>query len=172
MWCAQTIISRGFFALKDTWTPTLVGTGAWLLTLPAYYLLTQRMGVRGLALASTIGIFLYAVVLFGILMRRTVGKKGVPEISEYVKMAAAGTAAACSGMFGLDFLSRWTSWETFTGSLVRFAAGGATVALIYFLCALLLRSKTARTIRSRKDMLRPPAVPNAPDPGEPPATGA
>ncbi len=172
MWCAQTIISRGFFALKDTWTPTLVGTGAWLLTLPAYYLLTQRMGVRGLALASTIGIFLYAVVLFGILMRRTVGRKGVPEISEYVKMAAAGAAAACSGMFGLDFLSRWTSWETFTGSLVRLAAGGATVALIYFLCALLLRSKTARTIRSRKDMLRPPAVPNAPDPGEPPATGA
>ena len=172
MWCAQTIISRGFFALKDTWTPTLVGTGAWLLTLPAYYWLTQRMGVRGLALASTIGIFLYAVVLFGILMRRTVGKKGVPEIYEYVKMAAAGAAAAYSGMFGLDFLSRWASWETFTGSLVRFAAGGATVALVYFLCALLLRSKTARTIRSRKDMLRPPPVPDAPEPGEPPATGA
>jgi putative peptidoglycan lipid II flippase len=180
MWCAQTIISRGFFALKDTWTPTLVGTGAWLLTLPAYYWLTQRMGVRGLALASTIGIFLYAVVLFGILMRRTVGRKGVPEIREYVKMAAAGAAAACSGIFGLDFLSRWASWETFTGSLVRFAAGGATVALVYFLCALLLRSKTARTIRSRKDMFRPPPVPDAPEPaeplapepGEPPATGA
>jgi hypothetical protein len=105
-------------------------------------------------------------------MRRTVGRKGVPEISEYVKMAAAGTVAACGGMFGLDFLSRWASWETFTGSLVRFAAGGATVAFIYFLCAVLLRSKTARTIRSRKDMLRPPAVPDAPDPGEPPATGA
>ena len=67
-WCAQSITSRGFFALKDTWTPTLVGTGAWLISLPAYYLLTQKMGVFGLALASSIGIFLHATGLYGILM--------------------------------------------------------------------------------------------------------
>jgi len=180
MWCAQTIIARGFFALKDTWTPTLVGTAAWLCTLPAYYWLTQRMGVRGLALASTIGIFLYAVVLFGILMGKTVRGKGLSEIPEYLKMAAAGAVAAFAGTAGLDFMSRWSPWETFTGSLVRFVAGGAAVALVYFLCALLLRSRTAGTIRSRKDLFRPPripgapepAVPLAPDPGDPPATGA
>jgi putative peptidoglycan lipid II flippase len=180
MWCVQTIVSRGFFALKDTWTPTLVGTGAWLCTLPVYYWLTQRMGVKGLALASTAGISLYAVVLYGILMGRTVGKKGVPEIGEYVKMAAAGVAAAFGGRYALDALVGWASWETFTGALTRFAAGGAAVAIIYYLCALLLRSKTARKIRSRKDLFRPPRGPDAPehgepiipDPGDPPATGA
>ena len=34
-WCAQAIVSRGFFAMRDTWTPTLVGTGAWIVALPA-----------------------------------------------------------------------------------------------------------------------------------------
>ncbi len=180
MWCAQTIVSRGFFALKDTWTPTLVGTGAWICSLPAYYWLTQRMGVRGLALASTIGIVLYAAVLYGILMRKTVGKSGIGEIAEYVKMAVAGWAAALAGEYYLDTLSRWTTWETVPGALIRFAAGGAAVALVYYLCAFLLRSKTARRIRGRGDLLRPPRPPAAPgageppvpEPGEPPATGA
>ena len=170
MWCAQTIVSRGFFALKDTWTPTLVGTGAWLCTLPVYYWLTQRMGVKGLALASTIGICLHAAVLFGILMKRTVGRKGVPEIGEYVKMALAGSAAAVGGTYGLDTLFQWASWETFTGSLTRFAAGGAAVGIIYYLSALVLRSRTARSIRARGDLLRPPRVPGSPEPGEPPGS--
>ncbi len=180
MWCAQAIVSRGFFALKDTWTPTLVGTGAWICSLPVYYLLTQRMGVRGLALASTTGIFLYAAVLYGILMGKTVGRKGVAEIAEYVKMAVAGGGAAFAGGYYMNALSRWTAWEAFTGALVRFAAGGATVALVFYLCAFLLRSKTARGIRGKKDIFHPPRDPGAPDhdkpffpaPGEPPTTGA
>ncbi len=171
LWCAQTIVSRGFFALKDTWTPTLVGTGAWLCTLPVYYWLTQRMGVKGLALASTIGIFLYAVVLFGILMGRTVGRKGVPEIVEYLKMGAAGAVAAVGGTYVLDLLSRWTSWETLTGALTRLVAGGAAVAILYYLGALLLRSRTARRIRGGKELFRPPRVPDSPEPAVPPAPG-
>jgi putative peptidoglycan lipid II flippase len=180
MWCAQTIVSRGFFAMKDTWTPTLVGTGAWLCTLPVYYWLTQRMGVKGLALASTIGIFLYGAVLFGILMGKTVGRKGVREIGEYVKMAVAGTAAAVGGQYFLDALSRYTLWETFPGALTRFAAGGAAVALFYVLSVLLLRSRTAKEIHGRRDLFRPPRLPDdgepgkplAPEPQDPPSTGA
>jgi len=180
MWCAQTIVSRGFFALKDTWTPTLVGTGAWLCTLPVYYWLTQRMGVRGLALASTIGISLYAVALFGILMGRTVGRKGVGEIGEYVKTAVAGVAAAFGGRYFLDAFFRWASWETFPGALTRLAAGGAAVLFVYALCAILLRSRTAREIRGREDLFRPPRFPDAgepdeplaPEPTDPPSTGA
>ena len=87
-----------------------------------------------------------------------VGRKGAPEIGEYVKMAIAGSAAALGGTYGLDMLSRWASWETFTGSLTRFAAGGAAVSLVYYLSALLLRSRTARSIRAKGDLFRPPRV--------------
>ncbi len=181
LWCAQAIVSRGFFALRDTWTPTIVGTGAFLLALPAYYFLAQTMGVAGLALASTAGIFVYAAVLYAILMRRTVGRKGVPDVVEYLKMAVAAVVAALAGSWGLGIASRWISWETFAGSAVRLAGAGAAVAAVFFLCALLLGCRTARSIHGRRDILHPPGrrppegppVPPAPAvPGDPPATGA
>ena len=177
-WCAQTIVARGFFAMKDTWTPTLVGTGAWLATIPAYYLLTQKMGVRGLALASTGGIVLYASTLYGILMARTVGSRGLSEVREYLKMILAGGGAAYAGVVLLDRLSRWFSWETLTGSSLRLAAGGTGVAVAYYLCGRLVRSRTVRSIRHRGDLLHPPRTAAAagsspvPGPDDPPATGA
>lgn len=176
-WCAQTIVARGFFAMKDTWTPTLVGTGAWLATIPAYYLLTQRMGVRGLALASTGGIVLYAAVLYGILMARTVGAKGVSALREYLKLILAGGGAAYAGGLLLDRLSRWFSWESLPGAVIRLAAGGAGIAAAYYLCGRLLRSRTVRSFRRRGDLLHPsrdgcPAGPTRPmGVDDPPATG-
>jgi putative peptidoglycan lipid II flippase len=168
-WCGQAIASRGFFALKDTWTPTLVGTGAWLLTLPAYYLLRQKLGVFGLALASSIGIFLHATALYGILMGKTVGKKGLGQILEFAKMALSAGAAALAGSHAMGIFSRWVSWETFPGAVLRFAAGGAVIAAAFFLCTLLLRSGTAKSIRRRRDVFHPPGAsgtelpPAAPD---------
>jgi len=155
-WCGQAIASRGFFALKDTWTPTLVGTGAWLLSLPAYYFLRQKLGVFGLALASSIGIFLHATALYGILMGKTVGRKGLGQVLEYAKMAVAGVVAALAGSYAIGISSRWVSWETLPGALVRIAAGGAVIAAVYFLCALLLGSSTAGSIKKKRDVLHPP----------------
>ncbi|MGE5753504.1 MAG: murein biosynthesis integral membrane protein MurJ [Deltaproteobacteria bacterium] len=157
-WCGQAIVSRGFFALKDTWTPTLVGTAAWLVSLPVYYLLRQKLGVFGLALASSFGIFLHTVALYGILMWKTVGKKGLGQILEYARMAAAGVAAAAAGTYALGISSRWVSWETLPGAILRLAAGGVAIAAVFFLCALLLGSRTARSIRKKRDVLHPPEV--------------
>lgn len=177
-WCAQTIVARGFFAMKDTWTPTLVGTGAWLATIPAYYMLSQRMGVRGLALASTGGIVLYALTLHGILMAKTVGTRGLSELREHLKLILAGGGAAYAGVVLLDRLSRWFSWESLPGAVVRLAAGGTGIAVAFYLCGRLVRSRTVRSIRRRGDLLHPPrtggaAGPSpAPGPDEPPVTGA
>jgi putative peptidoglycan lipid II flippase len=157
-WCAQAIVSRGFFAMRDTWTPTLVGTGAWIVALPAYYFLQQSYGVFGLALASTAGILLYAGALYGILMRRTVGRRGVPELAEYGKLALAAALAGTAGSFALGAASRFLAWETLFGSVVRLAGGSAAIGGIYFLAAFLFGSRTARTIHRRKDLLHPPGV--------------
>jgi putative peptidoglycan lipid II flippase len=169
-WCGQAIVSRGFFALKDTWTPTVVGTGAWLLSLPAYYLLRQKLGVFGLALASSIGIFLHATALYGILMEKTVGRKGLGQIPEYAIMAVSGVVAALGGWYAMGIFSRWISWETFPGAVIRCAAGGAVIAAAYFLCALLLGSRTARSIKRRRDVFHPPGAPEAETPLLPPGT--
>ncbi|MGE5246706.1 MAG: murein biosynthesis integral membrane protein MurJ [Verrucomicrobiota bacterium] len=156
-WCAQSIVSRGFFAMKDTWTPTIAGTAAWVVALPIYYLLQRSYGVFGLALASTAGILLYAGALYAILMRRTVGRKGIPELLEYGRMAAAAVLAAAAGRYLLSAAGRLVPWETAWGALTRFAAGTAVIGVVYFLVAFLAGSRTVRAVRRRRDLLHPPA---------------
>jgi peptidoglycan biosynthesis protein MviN/MurJ (putative lipid II flippase) len=128
------------------------------------------LGVFGLALASSIGIFLHATALYGILMEKTVGRKGLGQIPEYVIMAVSGVVAALGGWYAMGIFSRWVSWETFPGAVIRCAAGGAVIAAAFFLCTLLLGSRTARSIKRRRDVFHPPGAPDADTPLLPPGT--
>lgn len=68
-WAAQTLISRGFYALGSTWIPTLVGTVITFALIPLYVVMRQQGGEIGLAIASSIAILVY-VFLLGFLQRR------------------------------------------------------------------------------------------------------
>jgi putative peptidoglycan lipid II flippase len=68
-WAAQTVISRGFYALGSTWLPTIVGTAVAFCTIPLYIVLRREWGAMGLAIASAIAILTYVAVL-GWLQRR------------------------------------------------------------------------------------------------------
>jgi putative peptidoglycan lipid II flippase len=68
-WAAQSIISRGFYALGSTWLPTMVGTAIAFGMVPFYILLRQGWGAIGLAIASAIAIIIY-VLLLGWLQHR------------------------------------------------------------------------------------------------------
>jgi putative peptidoglycan lipid II flippase len=62
-WAAQTVISRGFYALGSTWQPTAVGTAVAFCAVPLYVLLRQQYGAIGLAIASAIAILVYVLLL-------------------------------------------------------------------------------------------------------------
>ena len=62
-WAAQTVISRGFYALGNTWQPTAVGTAVAFCAVPLYVLLRQQYGSIGLAIASAIAIIVYVLLL-------------------------------------------------------------------------------------------------------------
>ena len=118
-WAAQTVLSRGYYALGKTWEPTLLGTLTVVLTYPLYYYLAKR-GVLGLAGASSFAISLYTVVLalrlrryfagvsdhYGVFVLRAVPAVAVgvvagwaariplSEAPVFVRGALAGTAGA------------------------------------------------------------------------------
>jgi putative peptidoglycan lipid II flippase len=69
-WAAQTLISRGFYALGRTWLPTIVGTMVAILTAPLYIMLRHQGGAVGLAVASSIAILVYIFILGGLQHRR------------------------------------------------------------------------------------------------------
>ncbi len=68
-WAAQSVISRGFYALGSTWLPTIVGTAVAFAAVPLYVVLRRHWGENGLAVASSIAILVY-VLLLGALQRR------------------------------------------------------------------------------------------------------
>ncbi|MCL2102700.1 MAG: murein biosynthesis integral membrane protein MurJ [Syntrophorhabdaceae bacterium] len=156
-WCSQAIVSRGFFAMKDTWTPTIVGTASMVVALPVYYILHQTHGVFGLALATTTGMLLNAAALYIILMRRTIGMESLAHLSEYGKIALSAVLAAVVGTYALQATGQFIPWDTFVGALARCAAGAAFIGVIYFLAAFLLGCRVVRGIRGLKDLVRPPS---------------
>jgi putative peptidoglycan lipid II flippase len=69
-WAAQTVISRGFYALGSTWLPTIVGTMVAFFMVPFYVLLRQNWGSIGLAIASSVAILVYVMILGWLQHRR------------------------------------------------------------------------------------------------------
>jgi putative peptidoglycan lipid II flippase len=68
------VISRGLYALGSTWLPTIVGTMIAILAVPLYVVLRCQWGAIGLAIASSVAILVY-VLLLGWLQRRRFEKE-------------------------------------------------------------------------------------------------
>ena len=75
-WGAQYILARGFYATRNTLVPAIVGTVLTFANLPVYWLLVRRYQHLGLAMASSLGITVYTVILFFLLNRRTHNRAG------------------------------------------------------------------------------------------------
>jgi putative peptidoglycan lipid II flippase len=117
-WGAQNILARGFYATRDTITPAVVGTLTTLLSLPVYWLLVRRLDFRGLALASTIGIIAYTIILFALLGRRTRNPEEAGLVVFFLKVLVASCIAgyACYRLAG--WLEGFIAWQHIGGALV------------------------------------------------------
>ena len=69
-WASQTVISRGFYAFGSTWLPTIVGTLIAFLAVPLYVVLRQQWAAIGLAIASSVAILIYVLLLGWLQYRR------------------------------------------------------------------------------------------------------
>ncbi len=123
-WGAQNILARGFYAARDTLTPAVVGTGLTFLNIPLYWLLVRRHQHLGLALASSVGIIVYTVVLFVLLNRRTASRDASGLVWFFLKVSAASALAAtvCTALAG--WLKPHITWETTHGAFLLLAVVG------------------------------------------------
>jgi putative peptidoglycan lipid II flippase len=117
-WGAQYIFSRGFYATHNTWTPALVGTGIMLLSLPLYAVLVHRWQYIGLALASSIAIIFYMLVLFLLLNRHTGNHEASRVMMFFAKISLASAVAGVVCFRLTLWLQQRVPWQTRPGALL------------------------------------------------------
>ena len=141
-WGAQNILARGFYAARDTLTPAITGTALTFLNLPVYWWLVHRYQYLGLALASSVGIIAYTLLLFGLLNRRTGNQEAWGMVWFFLKITAASAIAA-----GVCFKLSWIlqsriGWQTTLHALV--------LLVVVSSVGLLMTAALARLFRVRE----------------------
>jgi putative peptidoglycan lipid II flippase len=134
-WGAQYILARGFYATRDTITPAIVGTLMTALNVPVYWWLAHHMQHLGLALASSIGIIAYTVVLFVLLNRRTKNPEEGSLVVFFLKMTGASLVAGIVCYRLTLLLENYLPWQKIWGALALL--GTVTTAGVLLLAILL-----------------------------------
>jgi putative peptidoglycan lipid II flippase len=168
-WAAQTVISRGFYALGSTWLPTIVGTVIAFVMVPLYVVLRQNWGAIGLAIASSAAILVYVLVLGWLQHRRfereasarSATLQDVPGMLDgALRLALAAGIATAVGLGVRVLLLRILPGVHLLEILGRATVLCAVGIAIYLVLARVLRVRELTEIENmllRRLKLRPPS---------------
>jgi putative peptidoglycan lipid II flippase len=146
-WGVQQIVARGFYALGDTITPTVIGSGLTLAWLPVYWELGNVFQHKGLAAASSLGVTVYTAVLCIVLYRRLqmpLGSLG----SLLLKTLACSAIAGLLGIFLERHLEVVITWHRLVGSLVQGGAVTIVFVLAFVGCGMFMGVASLSQIRA------------------------
>ena len=104
IWAVQGIYARAFYAASDTKTPAITGTLITVLSAPMYWALFHALGLRGLAIASDIGIFAQTASLAILLHRKRLVSLGHLEFGELGRALLAALLAYAAAAAATHFL--------------------------------------------------------------------
>lgn len=141
-WILQIPLSRGFYAAQKTWLPSMVGTVLCFLLIPVYAHLGRLYSYMGLAMAGSIGVGLYCVVLAVLLWRHL--RKFAPQFNfaPYLKFffAWAGVCVVFVGIaIALNELPLYQ--QTRLSALAHVLAGGGVIGGLGLVASRLLTKR-------------------------------
>ncbi len=92
------VIMRVFFAMKDMWTPTLLGLISATLNILIIFPLVKRMQHSGIALAVSIGLYIDMILLM-IFLKNKIGSLGGNKITMSILKLINGSSVGIIGMY-------------------------------------------------------------------------
>ena len=104
-WAGQAIVCRAFYALQEVLVPVLAGTAVTLIFIPMNWLLMKPLDHGGLALATSIAVVLYMMVLLEFLRRRLGGINGSLIVKSFTKVLIASGVMGLVAWFALGMIS-------------------------------------------------------------------
>ena len=149
----QNILSRSYFAKQDGRTPLVAGAISILTNLGLCMVLTEPLGVAGLAISSTVSSTLYAILLLVPLELRGEGVLSRAFLADFGKMVLSA-----AGMSVVVWLVQ-SGLETLLpagklGELLLLGVCAAVGAAAYFLLAGLMRLEEMKLAKSVWNKLR------------------
>ena len=132
-WGFQQVLGRGYYAQQDTLTPAVIGTVTTLLSIPLYYFLTQRWQALGVALASSISVGLYTIVL-SLWWRHRLGKAaflGLPMA--FLKVAGLSLLALFPAILVVRYSLIDPKLHPYGEAIYTMATSGACFAVVFVL---------------------------------------
>lgn len=147
IWAVQGIYARAFYAASDTKTPAITGTLITVLSVPMYAALFHAAGLRGLVIASDLGILAQTAALAVLLQRKRLVLFADLEFGELGRALFAAVVAFAAIAGTTHFLP---GVSTHTKDVLTVAAG--TAVWVGSAAAVLLAtgSKLPRQILRRK----------------------
>lgn len=135
-YAAYFVLVRSFYSRQNTKTPAVLNVGLLLLYVASAFVLSQAMGLVGVALALSISYGLLAVALLAAMRREIKRIDGRRMGKSLAKILAAGAVMYVAARGGLSITGPGTDLLNRTAILA--AVGGASLAA-YIGAALLLR---------------------------------
>jgi peptidoglycan biosynthesis protein MviN/MurJ (putative lipid II flippase) len=117
------------------WTPVVIGTAATVVAVPVYLRLGDVFGVKGLALASTLSLAVYTIVLGGVWYARTGWDQLRPLLDSAVRTIPVVVGAGIAAYLGARIAGLVVDAATAVGALTALLAGTAAAAGVAMLLA-------------------------------------
>jgi putative peptidoglycan lipid II flippase len=147
IWAVQGIYARAFYAASDTMTPAVTGTVITVLSVPMYAALFHALDLRGLAIASDIGIFAQTATLAYLLHRKRLVSFADLEFAELGRALLAALISFAVTAFVTRFLP---AASTHTHDVETLVAGSAVWIAVAGLVLLSTGSKLPKQILRRR----------------------
>ncbi len=130
---AQTIVTRGFYAMQNTLFPTVYVSLAVIVTLPLYYLGMLYFGIYGIAAALSVSTIFQVALLFALWNRKNANRAGRSVFLFYLKMMlfSLPIGLVLYG-FKVSVLNDIQS-STLTGSIIHLSTVSILFAALLFL---------------------------------------
>jgi len=147
VWGAHQLYARGFYARREMWVPVITGTIGTAVGVVLYIWLFDAMGTPGMALASTLAMTIYTVMMATVWYRRTGSGELWPVLQSAGRSVIAGGLAAVAGWWVVSSITGDIASSGFGRSLGSLAVGAVVVGVVFLAAARLMRSPELEGLR-------------------------
>ena len=147
--CLQAVLVRCFYAAERMWLPTLLNTGIFAATIPAYLLLAEPLGIKSVPIVGATGALLQVLSMIFMWAKKN-GTHGMKDALFNMLRAMIAFAVMIALAIGLDHLTfEFVRTTSFAVLVVYSCVAGASLFFVTLIIQNLLGNKDARELQSK-----------------------